>query len=117
MSSVNSDQYGWAVMMAGGSLPNIPVSDENFLIAAVKMRNVTDGGDVYKMLDGDNAGALILAMTNEPFAVNVTPGKYRVNMIDAASGEVKRGKKVETISGEYKVDAGSQKTVIWLEKQ
>ncbi|MCH5312100.1 MAG: pectate lyase [Prevotella sp.] len=110
-------QYGWAVMMAGGSLPNIPVSDENFLIAAVKMRNVTDGGDVYKMLDGDNAGALILAMTNEPFAVNIKPGKYRINMIDAASGEVKRGKKVETINEEYKVDAGSQKTVIWLERQ
>ena len=108
--------FGWAVMMAGGSLPNIPVSDEGFLATAAKMRNVTDGGNVYKMISGDN-GAIIYTMGNEPYSVKITEGKYRVNTINVASGEIVRGKKTINIDGEYTVATAKRNQVIWLEKK
>lgn len=107
--------FGWAVMIAGGSLPNIPVSDEGFLAAAAKMRNVIDGGNTYKMIGGDN-GAVIYTMGNEPYSVKINDGKYRVNTINATSGEVTYSKKAVKIEGEYTIATARRNQIIWLEK-
>lgn len=109
-------QYGWAVMMAGGSLPNIPVSDEAFLEATVKMRDVVDGGTAYKMLAGKGAGAIVMPLETADFVIKTEPGKYRINTVDAVTGEVTYSRKAVTVAGEYHITAGKRNVLIWLEK-
>lgn len=110
-------QYGWAVFMAGGSLPGIPVSDGAFLTAAAGMRNIVDGGSVYKMIGGTAGGAMVLPMGTDAFVVKVEPGKYRINFVDTISGEVTRGRKAELINGEYEINIGKRNVLVWLERQ
>lgn len=110
-------QYGWAVLMAGGSLPNIPINDNTFLAAAAKMRNITDGGNVYKMISGDDTGVMIFTTTPDDFFIKMKSGKYRVNIVDTATGEVHRGTKTEKIDSDYHVTLGKSNVLIWLEKK
>ena len=50
----NYADFGWAVLMAGGSCPVINVSDEAFLKAIPGMVPVTIDNTDYQMLSGKN---------------------------------------------------------------
>jgi hypothetical protein len=107
--SAEGENFGWAVFIAGGSLPNIPaVSDSKFLEAASSMTPATTN----YLLAGPN-GYILYATGNIP--IDPAPGNYRVHRIHP-DGQIE--KNTTKIKGGQTTTLESQGTTIfWLEKQ
>lgn len=109
--------YGWAILMAGGSLPNIPVKNEKFLADAAKMYVMAnDGGDdSYDLLSNPNVGYVIYTHNNREQYIVPAPGKYNVYIIDKNKGSMKLAGKRININGKYILPGIKSEQVYWLE--
>lgn len=103
--------------MGGGSLPNIPVSDQKFLSDAAKM-NVISGGESekYDMIGNESAGYVVYTRTNDAISISVAPGKYNVYTINKTSGEITPIAKKTAINGKYDIQKPKKEQVYWIEK-
>jgi len=94
-SADGADRNGWAVLMAGGSLPNIRSIDGNFLSAIAAMQPlVTDSSSNQWVLHG-KSGYVIYNNTETMHVPAGRPGTYKVNWINAATGDVYAGNDVK----------------------
>ncbi len=110
-------QYGWAILMAGGSCPNIPVKDGKFLSDVAKMDYVSgEGSSACQVIGRSGTGYVVYSKDDGTITVDVENGKYRLHSIDPKSGEIKTGGKDVVSGGKYTItDSGSNK-VYWIEK-
>lgn len=83
----NYADFGWAVLMAGGSCPVINVSDEAFLKAIPGMVRVTIDSTDYQMLSGKN-GTVVYAHKKQEIKISLPAGIYSVKYIHPQSGEL-----------------------------
>jgi hypothetical protein len=79
------DKNGWAILMAGGSLANIPVIEAPGFLAAVASMYPVDwpGGFALKNNRGDY---VIYTTGNDTVLMNLDDGTYNACWIDAANG-------------------------------
>lgn len=101
-------QYGWAILMAGGSLPNVKIGSDKLLTDINAMKPVDDTAGCVAL--GSEDGYLIYSASDEASAA-VASGEYNVYTIDEATGDVETMKKAEKIDGYYPVSKG----ICWLE--
>ena len=110
-------QYGWAILMAGGSCPNIPVKDEKFLSDAVKMRYVSGESDSDCQIIGNaSTGYVIYSNGNGDVSIDAEAGKYALHTVGIKDGKVETVKKNEKINGTYTIKGNGKNTVYWLER-
>lgn len=111
-------QYGWAILMAGGSLPNVPVKDKKFLKDVAKMAYISgEGASNCQILGNPEVGYLIYVHKNGAVApTNIKSGKYRLYSINPTSGEIKTENKAVTINGSFTLVQTASETVYWLER-
>ncbi|MGE5520494.1 MAG: DUF6298 domain-containing protein [Candidatus Dadabacteria bacterium] len=83
-SGESYDQFGWAVLMAGGSLPVLPKVDSLLLAAASSMKSFPGSSGQY-ILEGSN-GYIIYNSNANNIQINVKPGKYTLYFIDPKTG-------------------------------
>ncbi|SHL40549.1 hypothetical protein SAMN05444266_103229 [Chitinophaga jiangningensis] len=111
-----SDKFGWAVMMAGGSLPVVPAKDKRFLQAAAAMhpQATTDGQWV---LTGD-AGMIVYTNNNSIIAdLTRANGRYNIYWINTTTGELQSSK--ETVQAGKTIQLNKPANgnwVLWLKK-
>jgi len=82
----NYPDMAWAVFMAGGSCPSLPVKDIEFLKAAAQMdvsKPVT--GD-YKSLVKSGTGIIIFAQSKTDIPVQLEKGNYQLKYVDGSTG-------------------------------
>ncbi|MDD3321717.1 MAG: DUF6298 domain-containing protein [Paludibacter sp.] len=79
----------WAVLMAGGSCPDLKTDDQEFLIDVAKMQVHEVKNDNYKMLVKSDTGIIIYAQSNQKIPVKLSRGKYILKFIDSNSGITK----------------------------
>ncbi|HEU4903985.1 MAG TPA: DUF6298 domain-containing protein, partial [Flavisolibacter sp.] len=80
------DQFGWAVLMAGGSLPVLPVLDKQFLAEVSAMKPVaTTTSNGQWMMSGHN-GWVVYSDGSLPVRLNLPSGSYAVRYINPKSG-------------------------------
>ena len=91
-------QYGWAVLMGGGSLPNVSISNEQLLKDIAQMKPMDGKG--CKVLGSGHIGYLIYR-TGGDASVQLAPGTYTVYSVDEKSGEVKITMKSAEINTVY----------------
>ena len=110
-------QYGWAILMAGGSCPNVPVKDAKFLTDVAKMSYVSGEGESSQQVIGaPETGYVIYCHEGKPSFGDVKPGTYAVHAIDAKDG------KMETLVKKQKFDGGEvildtkDEAILWLER-
>ena len=103
-------QYGWAILMAGGSLPNVKISNDQLLKDLTQMKPLE--GKNSKILSNDKLGYLIY-QTKGDSSVNVAPGKYDIYVVDEKNGEVKISMKSAKISSVY----APKHKIEWLQKK
>lgn len=103
-------QYGWAILMAGGSCPNVRINNDKLKEDICGMKP-TDGDNCVAMGNGDK-GYLIYA-TGSNAGIDVAPGKYNIYKVDGKSGDVKLTIKSAKIEGKYAV----QDHIVWLERK
>ncbi len=112
--------YGWAILMAGGSLPNIPVKDSKFLADASRMKALSgDGGKTSGMPDilgNREVGYVVYSHGKAAQSLDIAPGTYRVHTINKDNGTIATAAKKATVSGSYTLPEAKAGQVYWLEK-
>lgn len=110
-------QYGWAVLMAGGSLPNVPVSNAKFLSDVAKMNYISGEGDSDAQVIGSaGTGYVVYLRGKLPFSVNIEKGTYRLHTISPSDGKMATDKHKVVSAGTFTIPAGGKERVVWLER-
>lgn len=104
----------WAVLMAGGSCPAIPVSDAVFLNDVARMQPSGDMAGVCTMQD-DATGALIYCDADNKEAMLTLPGGvYDIYQIDPLNGNVTLISANQSLPGSY---LATGKGITWLKRK
>ncbi len=84
----NYPDYGWAVLMGGGSCPVLHVDDERFLKDVPYMDVVPTGTEDYEMIASEDRGAVLNVHKAGELHVDLPSGEYAVKYIDPLSCKV-----------------------------
>lgn len=110
-------QYGWAILMAGGSCPNIPVNDEKFLSDVAKMSYINGEGDSQTQIIGSaDTGYVIYSHGEGGITLDAEPGNYAVHTVNVKDGKVETLRKNVRINGTYTVNGNNKEMVYWFER-
>ena len=85
----NYPEMAWAVLMAGGSCPQLPVKNPDFLKAMTGMQVQMVKSGTYYQLVNSGKGTLIYAEKSQTIPVQLETGNYRLTFIDCRTGEEK----------------------------
>ena len=116
-SGDGSDANGWAVLMAGGSLPAVPALSNEFLSAASGMRLVSVPGIGEKQYAlSNNQSYIIYNASSNEVQLGLPKGSYVVHRINPKTGSnhnetVKNGGKISL------KNSSSSPEVLWISKQ
>lgn len=119
-SADNSDAFGWAVLMAGGSLSSIPpIADTQFLKDVSIMKPIVSLATNQWILGNGKIGFVIYKESFETVKLDLTQinGTFSVSFINPKTGEVSTSN--EKIKGGEIVEVKNQiggNTVVWLQK-
>jgi len=113
-------QYGWAILMAGGSLPNVPLQagaglpyHDDLLRAIPKMMPLDGGGCVA--LGSDAEGYLLYAQA-DTVSLNIIPATYDLFVIEASTGRVSLLQKKLKANGPFLRTGLRTGQVLWLRR-
>lgn len=97
--------YGWAILLAGGSLPNIPISSmssqplQQTLLKDICQMKVVDGKGCVA-LGNSQKGYLVYTQSQEA-SIPIATGKYHIYTIDLMTGNITLSKKGTHLSGAF----------------
>jgi hypothetical protein len=114
-----SDRNGWAVLMAGGSLPNLKIKDPLFLQAAASMQPAKEAASIARpwMLTNEKTGLIAYDETNPTITLKVNDkSNYDVVWINTADGSAKKSGQVKGENISLSKPAGGN-WVLWLKKK
>jgi hypothetical protein len=114
-SADGSDKNGWAVLMAGGSLPNVSVKDEAFLQAVSTMQPVTtDTASGQWILHNEKSGYVIYNLNRDEISIDLSKatGFYEIVWINATDGIAQKDKK--RVKGGKAIVLGKPKNNSWV---
>lgn len=110
-------QYGWAILMAGGSCPNVKIESDKLLAELTKMSHISgEGNSDYQVIGNAETGYLIYTHTDGDIALNIKAGKYALHEVNIKTGKVDTIKKSESINGKYTISGKGSNKVYWLER-
>lgn len=110
-------QYGWAILMAGGSCPNVKIESDKLLADLTKMSHISgEGNSDYQVIGNAETGYLIYTHTDGDIALNIKAGKYALHEVDIKTGKVKIINKSEKIVGKYSIKGKGNDKAYWLER-
>lgn len=110
-------QYGWAILMAGGSCPNVKIESDKLLADLTKMCHISgEGNSDYQVIGNAEVGYLIYTHTDVDIPLNVKAGKYALHEVNIKTGKVDTVKKSESTEGKYNISGKGSNKVYWLER-
>jgi hypothetical protein len=111
-----ADSYGWAVLMAGGSLPAIPKAPQAFLKDASEMSpKVLKGSTQQYILSSDNK-YIVYTTSSDPIRLDLSNGTYNVRWIDSKTGiEIGKAGKIKGAANTV-LSSPKAGAVLWLTK-
>lgn len=84
----NYPDMAWAVLMAGGSCPVVPVSDQTFLKDIADMEIEETGTNEYQKMVKTGIGCIIYSHSDAEIPVHLMPGKYILRIVNPKTGKV-----------------------------
>lgn len=110
-------QYGWAILMAGGSCPNVKIESDKLLADIAKMSYISgEGNSETQVIGNKSVGYLIYTHKAGDISINVESGKYRLHEINTKTGQIETIKKNENAAGTYTIKGKDRETAYWMEK-
>ena len=109
----NYPDMAWAVFMASGSCPVVPVSDESFLTDAAAMDMEDTGTNKYQKLVKSGIGSIIYSHSATDIPVHLSPGKYILKSVDPKTGAITVIAKRLNIKDVYMLKAEENKDCIY----
>ena len=114
----NYPAMAWAVLMAGGSCPVLPIKDQAFLSAVAQMEMVETGTADCRLLVKSDIGCVIYSQSPNEIPIHLSNGRYVIRYIDPSTGVVSIINNSLKINGEYKFKSPNGKTgIYWLCKK
>lgn len=80
---------GWAVLMAGGSCPVLPVLPERFMQDVTDMKFQFREEGKYVKIGDEDSGSIIYSQSVSDIPIHLSPGKYVLKEINPQTGEIK----------------------------
>ncbi len=113
----NYPEMNWAVFMAGGSCPSIPVNDKNFLTAAAQMNPAVLQKEGYYCIENPEKGLIIYTDKKVINTFSIPKGKYEIRTYDVKNGrQINKTTRINC-NGIYLPMVNSDTPmVIWLRK-
>lgn len=116
------DRNGWAVLMAGGSMPVLNLQDKDFLQAVVTMQPLSSKDTLVRqwVLHNVATGYVVYDLAKDKGTVDATidAGNYQATWIEALTGKTEKVKQVvkggKTVSLPKPTRAG---WVLWLKRK
>ncbi|WP_198424772.1 DUF6298 domain-containing protein [Spirosoma endbachense] len=116
------ESMGWAVLMAGGSMPTIPlIADPQFLTDAAQMQplDLTQTAPNQWILGAEKTGYILYNESPNPVQLDLTKavGSFSVSYVNPKTGRITKSK--EVVKGGGMVSLKNQSTdaeVIWVKK-
>ncbi|WP_299582527.1 DUF6298 domain-containing protein [Mucilaginibacter sp.] len=112
------DHFGWAVFIAGGSLPVLPAcTDKNLLAAAANMKPVTLlGNSKQQWALGNAKGYIIYCADDNAIRLDMLANNaYKVQWVDVKTGQVLPGEEqVKGGNGAEIKNPKSGPSILWL---
>ena len=114
-------QNGWAVLMAGGSLPNVPLNAntttplQQSLLHDICLMNPIDGEGCVALGNND-VGYLIYALSSS-ISIDISPDKYQIYQVNAQTGEIKLTQKTKEKKGKFETTESFPNKIYWIRKQ
>lgn len=109
----NYPAMAWAVLMAGGSCPVLPVKDTAFLQDVAQMKAVETGTEAYRLLVNSDIGCVIYSKSENKVPVGLSKGRYVLKYINPADGTIQIVNKSLNINKEYVFEVPNGKTGIY----
>ena len=106
--------YGWAILMAGGSLPNVQIGNDE-LLADVPLMRPMDADGCW-LLGNDDVGYLVYARSAGAAPIPTAPGRYAVWRIDRATGAITPLSKSLRLGANYPLNGVGEGSVLWLQR-
>ena len=110
--------YGWAILLAGGSLPNIPIGGndadkwQTVFLKEVCMMTPVEGHDCVAIGHKDK-GFIIFPLGASP-SIDVPAGNYQVFTIDMKRGDIKPYQKSLRLQGSFTPQDMPSGQLLWL---
>lgn len=115
--SQNYPDMAWAIFMAGGSCPQLPITDATFLKDAAAMKVEETDNTSYKKMVNSDIGAIIYSQSEADIDVYLSTGKYRVCRINLRTGAIEDIHKSLKIKSLYHLKVPLDKTgIYWFHK-
>lgn len=109
-------QYGWAILMAGGSCPNVKIESDKLLADIAKMSYISgEGNSETQVIGNKSVGYIIYTHKAGDISINVESGKYRLHEINTKTGQIETIKKNENAAGTYTIKGKDRETAYWME--
>lgn len=113
----NYPDMAWAVLMAGGSCPVIPVTNEVFLKDIAGMNVEETGTNEYQKLVKSDTGCIIYSHSEAEIPIHLPAGKYRLTSVDPKTGELSVIDKKLNIKDIYKLRTdGNKDCIYWFHR-
>ncbi|WP_455663555.1 DUF6298 domain-containing protein [Phocaeicola sp.] len=113
----NYPDMAWAVLMAGGSCPVIPVNDEAFLKDIASMEIEETGTNEYQKMVKSDIGCIIYSHSGAEIPVQMKFGKYILRSVNPKTGEVKVISKSLNIKDIYRLKTeGDKDCIFWFHR-
>jgi hypothetical protein len=112
--------YGWAILLAGGSLPNIPINRQT--ATPLQLSLLKDLGRMTPvdckdgLMIGDSEKGYLIYTLGKRLSAHIAMGKYNVYAIDKQNGNITLLKKSLTLKDSYTPDDIHENQVIWLRR-
>jgi hypothetical protein len=115
-SSDSFDQFGWAVFMAGGSLPVLPSLPNELLTAALNMKPITIANNKYVLSDGTNY-IIYHQGSNLQLSLIDKKANYLLQWIDTRTGKtIAQEQKLNAIALENLQTTATAEAIAWITK-
>lgn len=113
------DKNGWAVLMAGGSLPNIKIANPEFLQAAALMQPVAGTGADLWILMNEKTGYIVAGPDETSYTIDLSKaeGSYQVRWINMNNDEIIQDKKNIKGGGSVTLTKPGKNYAAWLKKK
>ena len=111
--------YGWAILMAGGSLPNVPLHATRSTLSSTLLKDLCQmraiDADGCIVLGDSQKGYLVYPQTAQA-SIPVASGKYQLCGIDTRSGEITVIQKTLRLQDSFRPDSSKKDMIYWLRK-
>ena len=113
--------YGWAILMAGGSLANVPLHADatdplqRQLLHVLPTMTPLDG-EGCMALGNDQSGYLVYVRDSH-LSLPIAPGKYTTYIVDARNGEITLTSKASVLENTFERSDVKPHTILWLRKK